>query len=60
MIHIVITVSAGNPARLTYHHFETKGALKNELQVAHTLRTFLIPFLTRIARGANLRIKVIE
>lgn len=61
MIHIVISITAQpRQAILIYHHFATKNVSGTELKTAHTLRTLLIPFLTKVARGANLRMKVIE
>ena len=59
MIHIIITIQA-RPLTVVLHHFETKQTSPDELQIGRVIRTFLQPWLKRVAMGHQARFRIIE
>ena len=59
MIHITITIT-DRPLTFILHKFETKVTSPREQNAARVVRTFLPPWLRKVAQGFNARYREIQ
>jgi hypothetical protein len=59
MIHFIITVQGGLPATITIQEFVTANNTKDAETIARLIRTFIPPWLQKIAAGNDARYRSI-